>query len=284
MGPPDPSAHDQVHDWAAENGMQTVDVLQLGLSCPQCYSPIACVRHVDEPGWIYLTHTCRGKEVRVRVRDEHLIQRFPCEVDPPETETEREQREASERVAAEQARGVPGRRRSLREYAEEIARRVGASAPVDIRNGRITVNGLALDDEQLAGVMSTIDRVAEIEGQLLARSPTTGTEAQMLQDWLNRDGGPRRVVRPLAEVAAEYGLSEEALRRGEVTVSPGVLDSGYITVDQVEDAMDPMSYVPPAIPPREEGFFVNGHGPFPGAALAELRRPRRSDTPALPND
>lgn len=89
--PPDAKALDQTHDWAAERGLQTVDVLRPSLFCPHCMNAMTfSVASQDEPDKAIIYHgglgqgTCPYHGKRWKVRIEHLIERYPCEELAPE--------------------------------------------------------------------------------------------------------------------------------------------------------------------------------------------------------
>ena len=95
--PPDPSAHAQVHDWAEERGLKTVDLLHVGiLCCPECGTPLNSMRGTKgTPDFDWQTYyhpaqyfsdpadACSRLDMEFRVRIEHLTLRYLCEVIQP---------------------------------------------------------------------------------------------------------------------------------------------------------------------------------------------------------
>lgn len=87
MQPPDPSAHDQVHDWAAERGMGTVKVINVPLTCAECYASLYLTVDDEHPGVFRLRHPdyqdSRGlppcpQHKPVLIPREALVLSFPC--------------------------------------------------------------------------------------------------------------------------------------------------------------------------------------------------------------
>lgn len=88
--PPDPSAHDQVHDWSVERGMQTVGILRASIMCPKCWASMGIYRNYDQHYgnglWAFIAHYGRkedgacidsGKLWRVPIAA--LVEVYPCE-------------------------------------------------------------------------------------------------------------------------------------------------------------------------------------------------------------
>lgn len=108
MNPPDPTAHDQVHDWAEERGLQSVDLVVIPeFRCPGCRLTLYATRGdqwgtggepLDDHNWVYIDACafcdCAKPSKKCRIPVACFTMRYPCETEFPEPEHERSYRES----------------------------------------------------------------------------------------------------------------------------------------------------------------------------------------------